>query len=211
MQKPEKKPKVRPKFKDFWQVFYFIQIVTFLGFGGGNALMPIIRKYSVLKFKWLSEEEFDKLLIVANMLPGPSVLQALTYIASIRLGKINAIWFVLIAVLPHVLLAVLVFYLFQFLPPRYLFVVNLGVLSAIIATLILFGWRYLKMSHKELSIPLWVSLFCFTIVFALFIPAPYNIAAIVMVGLIAVVFVIEFVRQRKLKKQQKTEKESKDK
>nr|WP_257720604.1 chromate transporter [Mycoplasma mycoides] len=35
----------------FWNIFLFILLITFVGFGGGNAIMPVIKRYAVDKYK----------------------------------------------------------------------------------------------------------------------------------------------------------------
>ncbi|WP_429996442.1 chromate transporter, partial [Mycoplasmopsis bovis] len=65
----------------FWRVLWFIIFTSFIGFGGGNALLPIFKRYSVDKYRWLSEKEFEENVILTNMLPGASVIEALSYIA----------------------------------------------------------------------------------------------------------------------------------
>ncbi|OYD27021.1 chromate transporter [Mycoplasma testudineum] len=181
------------------QTILFLQIVTFLGFGGGNALMPIMKRYSVEKYKWITEEQFDRGVVVTNMLPGPAVIQMLTYLLSTRIGKGWAIIVVTIGILPHVLLAVLLYWLFQFLPSKYIFTINIGVLSAILVTLIFFAIQYLKASHKELNLPVWIGLFIFTLAFCLFVPTPYNIPALVMIAVILIVFLYQFIKIKKQK------------
>lgn len=50
-------------------LFSMIKIGT-VGFGGGSALIPVIEHEIVLEKKIISEEEFDKDVIVANITPG---------------------------------------------------------------------------------------------------------------------------------------------
>lgn len=50
---------------------YSIIMVTFIGFGGGNAMMPVIKRYVVDKYQGLDNDEFDRNVVVTNMLPDP--------------------------------------------------------------------------------------------------------------------------------------------
>lgn len=54
----------------FWKVFWFILKISFISFGGGNAIMPIAKRYSVEKYNWLTSAEFDEVVIMTNLLPG---------------------------------------------------------------------------------------------------------------------------------------------
>ncbi|MFV8473845.1 chromate transporter [Mycoplasma sp. Z407A] len=180
------KTKVASK-ASFWEVFLFILKVTIIGFGGGNALMPVIQREAVGKKKWLTEEEFDDIVIVTNMLPGASVIQTLSYIAITLLGKVKGTILTLVAILPHVLLAfVFLVVLTKYLPANYLKIVSVGVLVAIIAFLINFGIRYAKQAHKTMATPLWIIIFLFSAGYSLFIPAPYNLPVVAIVVVIGI-------------------------
>ncbi|WP_342277392.1 chromate transporter [Spiroplasma endosymbiont of Nephrotoma flavescens] len=37
--------------------------ISFFGFGGGNAVMPLIKNEVVVKKRWITEDEFNHLLI----------------------------------------------------------------------------------------------------------------------------------------------------
>ncbi|MFV8414073.1 chromate transporter [Mycoplasma sp. Z707] len=180
------KTKVASK-ASFWEVFLFIIKVTIIGFGGGNALMPVIQREAVGKKKWLTEEEFDDIVIVTNMLPGASVIQTLSYIAITLLGKVKGTILTLVAILPHVLLAfAFLVVLTKYLPANYLKIVSVGVLVAIIAFLINFGVRYAKQAHKTMATPLWIIIFLFSAGYSLFIPAPYNLPVVAIVVVIGI-------------------------
>lgn len=160
--------------------------------------MPVIRKEAVNNNKWLTSEEFDKLVIATNMIPGPSVVESLSYIAMKVLGKTKGMLITTLAILPHVLFAFTLFVLAdKFLPTNYLYVISFSVMPVIIGILIVFGFRYIKMANKELAAPLWILLFIFTIAFTLFVPAPWNIPAIVMVAVIVMTFLISFIKEKK--------------
>lgn len=185
----------------FWNVFIFILLCTFVGFGGGNALLPIIRKYSVEKYKWIDEEEFKKLVVLVNILPGPSVLEAFSYIAIKLLGKWKGMLVTIIGVMPSLAFFWGIFIALQFIPKKeYLFAINVGVLTSISAIVFAFGTNYLKSSIKELSPALWISIFFSTLLFLLFTPAPLNIASLPIILIIIVIFITDFYKRIKNKK-----------
>ncbi|SJZ50611.1 chromate transporter [Mycoplasmopsis verecunda] len=197
----------------FWEVFIFILKVTIIGFGGGNALMPVIQREAVGKKKWLSEEEFDDIVIVTNMLPGASVIQTLSYIAVSLLGKVKGTILTLLAIIPHVLLAfTFLVVLTKYFPPEYLKIISVGVLVAIIAFLINFGVRYAKQAHKTMSTPLWILIFLFSAGYSLFIPAPYNLPVVAIVVVIAIYsfwYLLTKKKKAKLSQKQKEEEQVK--
>lgn len=184
--------------KKYLEVIFFILKVTFLAFGGGNALFPAIRKYAVKKKKWITDNEFEKLMITTNMIPGPSVVESLSYISMRVLGPIKGAIACLIGIFPHILFSFGVFLLCQtYLPEEYLYVVNVSIMPVIIGVLLAFSFRFLKISQKELQAPLMIGLIILTISFSLFVPSPWNIPAFVMVGVIIIVFIYEMVKNKK--------------
>lgn len=183
------------------EVITFILKVTFLGFGGGNAMNAIIKKEAVTNKKWISEDEFDKLIITTNLIPGPSVVEALVFISIKALGKWKGILVSFISVIPHLVLALGVFLLLNtFVSKKYLLVINIAVIPVIIAVLISFAISYLKSSVKELKVPMTTLISTITILFSLFIPAPWNIPAFVMVGIIIIVIVVNIIKSKGGKK-----------
>lgn len=53
-----------------------------IGFGGGNALIPVIEKEIVKEQKLVSQEEYNKFVVVSNITPG-----ALPVEMAVALGK----------------------------------------------------------------------------------------------------------------------------
>jgi chromate transporter len=51
-----------------------------LGFGGGPAVVPLIQKEAVDKYKWMTAEEFADALAIGNSLPGPIATKLASYI-----------------------------------------------------------------------------------------------------------------------------------
>lgn len=181
-------------------VFIFILIVTFVGFGGGNALMPIIKKYSVDKYEWLSESEFDDLVITANLIPGPSVIEALSYISIKLLGKVKGVLVCLVANLPSILFALGIFIGLGSINQNWLFVISAAIIPLIIGVVLAFSYQYFKISRKELALPIWILIFIFTFSFSFFVPSPFNIPAFVMVFIIFIIFTFEFFRLKRKNK-----------
>lgn len=56
-------------------------------FGGGYAMIPLIRREVVEEKKWLAEEEMFDLIAIAESTPGPLAINAATFVGS-RVGGI---------------------------------------------------------------------------------------------------------------------------
>ncbi|QBF34866.1 chromate transporter [Mycoplasmopsis phocirhinis] len=190
MNKKQKKP-------TFWNMFILILTVTFIGFGGGNALMPVIKRYVVDKYAWLDSDEFDKNVVITNMLPGPMAIEALSYIAIKALGFWKGFIVVILASIPHIVLAVGLIFLVNKLNRRYLAIIQTGVLIAIVGSLFGFAWNYFRKGIKESRISVWILLFISTFAFSLFVPTPWNVPVAVMVLIIAVFSAVYVINKRK--------------
>lgn len=66
--------------------FAFLQVGLF-SVGGGYAAMPLIQSLVVEANGWLTMEEFTDLVTIAEMTPGPIVVNAATFVG-IRLGGV---------------------------------------------------------------------------------------------------------------------------
>ncbi|AMD81483.1 chromate ion transporter [Mycoplasmopsis canis PG 14] len=181
----------------FWKLFWFIIKITFIGFGGGNALMPVIKKEVVDKNSWITPNEFDEIVIVTNMLPGASVIQTISYISIKLLGKLKGTLVTLVAIFPHVMMAFGLLLLFNKIPTQYIKIISVGVLVSIIAFLIDFGYRFIKQSKDTFKTPIWILIFLFSFSYSLFIPSPYNIPIVAILVVISIYTIIYFILKNK--------------
>ncbi|WP_220094704.1 chromate transporter [Mycoplasmopsis opalescens] len=188
-----------PKKPTFLNVFVLVMMVTFIGFGGGNALMPVIKRYVVDKYQWLDADEFDKNVVITNMLPGPMAIQALAYIAIKSLGFWKGTLVVFLAAIPHVAVVVALYFVVSKLSKEYLIVIQIGVLTAIVGCLIGFAWNYFRKGVKENKISLWVITFLVTLAFSLFVPTPFNVPVIIMFLVISIFTTYYVIAKKKCK------------
>ena len=65
--------------KKLWEVFIGCARATNLGFGGGPAMIPLIQREAVTRYKWLTDEEFADALAIGNSLPGPIATKLASY------------------------------------------------------------------------------------------------------------------------------------
>ncbi|MGE4274291.1 MAG: chromate transporter [Desulfitobacterium sp.] len=66
-------------YKKLWEVFIGCARATNLGFGGGPAMIPLIQREAVTRYKWLTDEEFADALAIGNSLPGPIATKLASY------------------------------------------------------------------------------------------------------------------------------------
>jgi chromate transporter len=87
----------------------FLKIST-IGFGGGWSIINLLEKEFVEDSKWLSEEEFSRLVAIAASTPGPIALNAATYIGYKVAGVLGSIIATFSVVLPPYVVILLIAY-----------------------------------------------------------------------------------------------------
>lgn len=90
----------------YWQLLLAFGRANLLGYGGGPAVIPLIKAEVVDTFKWLSSDEFGDALAIGNTLPGPIATKMSAYIGYKVAGPVGAVMSVLGAVLPTALLMI---------------------------------------------------------------------------------------------------------
>lgn len=90
----------------------FLKIGAF-AFGGGYAVLPLIRSFVVEEMGWLTTRELTDLISLSQMTPGPIAINSATFIGTKVAGLPGAITATLANVLPQfVLMMTLGYFLF---------------------------------------------------------------------------------------------------
>lgn len=84
----------------------FLEVGLF-SFGGAYAAIPIIRDV-VMRYSWLTEEQFLYFIAVCESTPGPIMVNLATYVGASQAGVLGAVLATLMSVLPAFLVIVLV-------------------------------------------------------------------------------------------------------
>lgn len=88
------------KFKKVKELFFtFLKIGTFT-FGGGYAMIPLIKREIVEKKQWLDEKEIFDIIAIAESTPGPMAVNSATFVGSKISGVAGALSATLGVVLP---------------------------------------------------------------------------------------------------------------
>ena len=83
----------------YWQLFFTFLKVGAFTFGGGYAMLSLIGD-SVLKYGWMTEEEFLNFIGVETVIPGPIAINMATYIGYGQGGFLGALLATLGVALP---------------------------------------------------------------------------------------------------------------
>ena len=91
--------------------FSFFQIGLF-SFGGGYVAVPLIQNLVIDKLNWLEMSEFINLITIAEMTPGPIVINAATFVGMRLSGFMGAVVCTLSCVVPSLIIVLLLSYLY---------------------------------------------------------------------------------------------------
>jgi chromate transporter len=70
------------------KIFYVFFKIGAFSFGGGNAILPLIRTEVVINNNWLGAKEFADLVAISQATPGPIAINAATYVGF----RVAGIW-----------------------------------------------------------------------------------------------------------------------
>ena len=91
----------------YWQLFYEFFLIGLFTFGGGYAMIPLI-KDAVLKHGWLTETAFYDFIGVCESTPGPVAVNMATYIGSTTSGILGSVVATFAVILPSFIIIVLI-------------------------------------------------------------------------------------------------------
>lgn len=141
-----------------WQLFRTFFVIGGFTFGGGYAMLELIRQEIVDKQKWLKDEEFIDLFAVAQSLPGVFAVNISIFIGYRLQGTIGAIICGIGCTLPSFLIILLVaIYASHLKGNAVIEAVFKGIRPAVVALIFapcISVWRALHLSWKYLWIPI---------------------------------------------------------
>ncbi|MGI6049117.1 MAG: chromate transporter, partial [Petrimonas sp.] len=73
-------------YKQYWELFLVFFKIGAFTFGGGYAMIPLIRNEVVRKRTWLNDDEFMDMLAIAQSMPGPIALNTALFVGNKRRG-----------------------------------------------------------------------------------------------------------------------------
>lgn len=116
--------------------FFLIGLFTF---GGGYAMIPLIKEL-VLKYGWLSENEFYSFIGVCESTPGPIAINMATFIGSQEGGLLGSLCATIGVVLPSFIIILLVTSLLKkFIKNRYVQAFLTGVKPVVVGLILSTG------------------------------------------------------------------------
>ncbi|MDD2512556.1 MAG: chromate transporter [Proteiniphilum sp.] len=147
------------QYGELFLVFFKIGAFTF---GGGYAMIPLIRNEVVQKRGWLDDRAFMDMLAIAQSMPGPIALNTALFVGNKRLGFKGSLFSGAGVILPSFIIILLIAILFsQFrdnpLVERIFKGIRPAVVALIVAPLLGLG-RSAGVNRKNIWIPITVAL-----------------------------------------------------
>jgi len=96
----------------YLQLFWVFFKIGLFGFGGGYAMVSMIRMDVVDDYQWMTAPEFADLLALSQMTPGPISINTATFVGYTEAGILGSIIATFSLILPTVLLMAAVLALF---------------------------------------------------------------------------------------------------
>jgi chromate transporter len=135
---------------DLYKIFISCVRLSLFSFGGGVASISLIHKEFVQKHNFLSDNEFKDVVMIANAMPGATMIQLITYIAKKQAGLLGFLisFFVIVFPVP-MLLSLVLFYAYSNIDINYITKVSKGILPAVLSMLSIFAFNMLIKDIKN--------------------------------------------------------------
>lgn len=175
--------------KKYWELFIVFSKIGTFTFGGGYAMIPLIRNEVVSKRNWLGDDEFMDMLALAQSMPGPMALNTALFVGNKRLGFKGSLFSGLGVILPSfviILLIAMVFVQFKDNPvvERIFKGIRPAVVALIAAPLLMLG-KSAKINWKNSWIPVSVAL----LIWLLGVSPIYIVLGAILLGILHLVYV----------------------
>ncbi len=92
----------------YWQLFSIFFKIGLFSFGGGYAMLPLIRQEVVINNHWLGAKEFTDLIAISQATPGPIAINGATYVGYKVSGFFGSISATLGVILPSFIIMLII-------------------------------------------------------------------------------------------------------
>ncbi len=96
----------------YLQMFWVYFQIGLLSFGGGYAAMPLIQSLVVNQHHWITMAEYTDLVTIAEMTPGPILVNSATFVGQKLAGLSGAIFCTLGSITPSLILVLALAWLY---------------------------------------------------------------------------------------------------
>ena len=163
-----------------FELFLMFLKLGLFTFGGGYAMIPLIRENIVEKKQWLTEEELLDILAICESTPGPMAINMATYIGYKRKGFWGSVLATIgVAIPSFVIIFVISLFLDRFLQNRYVQFAFVGIKCGVAFLIIKTGVEmFVKIKKNAFNIIVFSVVLTGLIVCDLF---AFNISSIIVI------------------------------
>ncbi|MCD8508567.1 MAG: chromate transporter [Bacillus sp. (in: Bacteria)] len=134
----------------YWEIFLAFFIPGIVGYGGGPATIPLIEYEVVIRYEWMTVEEFAEVLALGNALPGPIATKMAGFIGFEQAGILGAAVGLFATIAPSlILMIVLLRLLYRFKDSPKVKLLSNIVRPTIAVLLGVLAWRFVATSSVE--------------------------------------------------------------
>lgn len=168
-----------------WQIMIAFGRANLLGYGGGPAVIPLVKNEIVDTFHWLTAEEFADALAIGNSLPGPIATKMSAYIGYKVAGYAGAVVALVGTVLPTALIMIaLAAFLMRFKDSPILKGMIKGVKPVVFVLFVLLAIEYLPFARPDKAgwLPFAIGAAAFVAIYFLKINQAFAILGAIILG-----------------------------
>ena len=197
--KDEKQNNTR-RLKLLWLLFITMLKIGLFTFGGGYAMIHLLENEFVSKKKWIEEEEFMDLVVIAESTPGPIAINCSTYIGYKKEKILGAVLATLGMCIPSFTIIFLISLFFnQFLAIGWVASAFKGIQVCVVFLILSAGVKMLKkMKKNPFNLIVLSATFLCMVAFSLFAVDFSSIFYILISGFVGlVIYLIGYFKSKK--------------
>lgn len=171
-------------------IFLTFSKIGAITFGGGYAMISIIKQEIVDKYHWLTDDELTEIIAIAESTPGPIAINMATYVGYNRTGILGSILATLGVVIPSVVIILIIsLFLDAFMSNNYVMYAFEGIKCGVALLILQAGCKLFKMIKKSIpSIILFLLVFILCIVFEIYSISYSSIYFLLSGGLLGLIY-----------------------
>ena len=173
-----------------WKLFFNFFKIGLFTFGGGYAMIAVVKETVVDKFGWLTEDEFMEVIAIAESTPGPIAINMATFVGYKKAGVLGSALATAGVVTPSLVIIFLIsLFLEPFMANKYVAYAFVGIQCAVAFLILKAGLDMLaKLPKKPLPLATFGAVLLFLLVLE-FTSASFSSILLILLGGILGIFV----------------------
>lgn len=196
------------RLKSLWLLFINMLKIGLFTFGGGYAMIHLLENEFVSKKKWIEEDEFMDLVVIAESTPGPIAINCSTYIGYKKEKILGAVFATLGMCIPSFTIIFLISLFFnQFLSIGWVASAFKGIQVCVVFLILSAGVKMLKkMKKKPFNLIVMSATFLCMVAFGVFAVSFSSIFYILISGFVGLlIYLIGYFKSKKSPEQKEGE------